>query len=347
MRWVALLTLFGGLWQDASVQEPGLVIRSTTALVQVRVVAQDARGKPVADLQKDDFQVQDDRKTQPIVFFSAERGGALAPPDSAATIPAAQRAGEYSLILLDWVNTSYVDRYNARESVLEMLKQYHPRGKVAVYLLGKHSHLVWDFTNDMSELVQAIEEAGLDPENLGPESPPGRFDARYGSRTGPRLSAEEQLFFLNNRVNDSFETLQLMADRLARLPGRKSLIWLTAAFPLLVNGGVSYYPNMERLLARLNRADVAVYPVDARGLTVMAQGYPQTMEQISERTGGVMFAQRNDIGEGVRIALEDMRISYMIGFQVPANAAPGLHEIRVKVKRAGVVLRYRESYELR
>lgn len=362
---LAFWVLLGiGVWQDAPPADSGLVIRSTTSLVQVRVVAQDAKGRPVTDLQRDDFQVQDDRKPQPITFFSVDPGGppSTAPSPGGADAaridpPPVRRGGEYSLLLLDWLNTNYDDRYRSRESILDMLKTYRTGQKVAVYLLAKEPRLIHDFTSDMTELSQAILDAGLEPADMGPDSPPGKFDARYGARGGPRPSKEEQLFYVNNRVNDSFHTLELVADRMARLPGRKSLVWLTAAFPLLINGSVipgasaaevTYYQNMERLLARLNRADVAVYPVDARGLTLTtSKGYTQTMEQISERTGGVMFAGRNDIGNGVRIALEDLRISYMLGFPVPAGAAPGLHEIRVRVKRAGVVLRYRESYELR
>ena len=358
MRLAFWILLGIGVWQDTPPADSGLVIRSTTSLVQVRVVAQDSKGRPVTDLQREDFQVQDDRKTQPITFFSADRGGASSP---VTTIPGSEpalmrRGGEYCLLLLDWLNSSYADRYRSRESILDMLKTYRAEQKVAVYVLSKEPHLVHDFTSDMTELAQAILDAGLQPEDMGPDAPPGQFDARYGNRVSPRLSKEEQLFYVNNRVNDSFHTLELVADRLARLPGRKSLIWLSSAFPLLINGSVvpgasaaevTYYQNMERLLARLNRADVAVYPVDACGLSLSCRHYPQTMEQISERTGGIMFAGRNDIGNGVRIALEDLRVSYMIGFQVPAGAAPGLHEIRVRVKRAGVAVRYRESYELR
>ena len=268
-----------------------------------------------------------------------------------------QRAGDYSLILLDWLNTSYDDRYRSKEHILDLLKRYQPRQKVAVYLLGHEPRLVHDFTSDMAELAQAIEDAGLEPTDMGPDSPPGRFDARFGGRSGVRMSVEEQLFFLNNRINDSFHTLELIADRLAH-PARTARVvmtWLTAAFPLLVNGGVipgasavetTYYSNLERLLARLNRGDVAVYPVDARGLVVNAKGYVGTMDQFAERTGGVTFAARNDIDAGIRQALEDLRISYVIGFHVPPGAGPGLHEIHVKVSRAGVHLRYRESYQL-
>jgi VWFA-related protein len=354
MHWAAFLIwtapLFG---QD----DPGVVIRSTTSIVQVRVVAQDSKGRSVADLKREDFQVQDDRKPQPITLFAAYRG-TPAPASAQATaepVETAPSADSYSLILLDWLNTAYVDRYNSRQQVLHLLKTYQARQRVAIYLLGHEPRLLCDFTSDMAELAHAVEDAGLEPADLGPESPAGRFDARYGARTGPRPGVEEQVFFLNNRITDTFHTFEAIAGHLARVPGRKSLIWLTAAFPLVINGGVIpganplevvYYQNLERLLGRLNRADVAVYPVDARGLSLTSKGYTPTMEQFSERTGGVTFAGRNDVDEGIRLALEDLRVSYVLGFHVPPGAAPGLHEIRVKVKRAGLNLRYRESYQL-
>ena len=58
------------------------------------------------------------------------------------------------------------------------------------------------------------------------------------------------------------------------------------------------------------------------------------------------FHQRNDLDEGMRLALEDMKISYTLGFTIPMDAAPGNHEIRVRTTRPGVTLRYRESYQL-
>ena len=48
----------------------------------------------------------------------------------------------------------------------------------------------------------------------------------------------------------------------------------------------------------------------------------------------------------MRLALEDMRISYTLGFNAPEGTGPGPHEIRVRVNRPGIKLRYRESYDL-
>jgi VWFA-related protein len=348
-----------GFAQDAD--DPlaaGLVIRSTTSLVQVRVVAEDSKGRAVSDLLRKDFRVQDDGKAQPITLFAADRGtlpGPASPRQAGGEAADTEvAAAGYSLILLDWLNTPYGDRYQAQQQVIRLLKRFQPRQQVAVYLLGHEPRLLHDFTSEMGELVAAVEEAGLEWGGVdnGPNSP---FDARYGGKVGPRPSVEEQLFFLNNQINDTFHTFELIADRLAHVPGRKSLIWLSNAFPLEINSSVIrgansaevvYYQNLERLLARLNRADVAVYGVDAAGLSTTSKSYAGTMEILAERTGGTAFSSRNDLDEGMRLALEDMRVSYTLGFHVPAGALAGVHEIRIRVNRPGIRLRYRESYQL-
>lgn len=331
-----------------------LVIRSNTSLVQVRVVAEDSKGRPVTDLQRADFRIDDDRKPQPITLFSADRG--MRPAPSAASNPSADSADApagYSLLLLDWLNTKYTDRLFAQEQILKLLKNFQPRQRVAIYLLDREPRLLHDFTTDMDVLRQAVEDAGVGFPDAQ-DDPPGRFDARYSGR-GSAGNTEEQILFWQNRILDTFHTLESVAGHLAHVPGRKSLIWLSPGFPLTLDGGVvkgarpselNFIQNIERALARLNQADIAVYTVDACGLSLTCRSYGDSMGELASRTGGTIFAGRNDLDEGMRLALEDMRVSYTLGFNVPEGAALGIHEIRVRVSRPGVKLRYRESYEL-
>lgn len=356
-RWTLILALAIPAFCQDEVEDAGVIIRSTTSLVQVRVVATDSRGKPVLNLQRGDFQVLDDRKPQPITLFRVE-GRAPSQP-AAVDAPVAGEKEEhvpsgYALIVLDWLNTPYFDRLRAQEHVIRLLKEFEPSQRVGVYLLGQAPRLIHDFTTDRDELIAAIEEAGLEPAALDETKSVGLFDASAG-RTGPRPSVAEQIFFLNTRVKDSFHFLELIAERLVHVPGRKSLIWLSNAFPTMINGSViagareadiSYLSETERLFAKLNRADVAVYPVDASGLTTISRSFVGTMREFAERTGGTAFYARNDLQEGIRIAMEDGRDGYTLGFQVPAGELPGGHALKVKVNRPGVTLRHRESYQL-
>jgi hypothetical protein len=130
---------------------------------------------------------------------------------------------------------------------------------------------------------------------------------------------------------------------------------VTNGFPLVIDkkavagakpGEIEYPEDMEIAIAKLNRADIAVYTVDARGRPLGAYGDVGTLQEFSARTGGTTFAGNNDLGEGIRLALEDTKVSYTLGFTVPPNAAAGLHAIQLRTTRPGVMLRYRESYQL-
>jgi VWFA-related protein len=356
--WTLVLALATPAFCQDVVEDPGVVIRSTTSLVQVRVVASDSKGKPVLNLQSSDFQILDDHKLQPITLFRVE-GRAQSQP-GAVDRPRAGRKEEhvpsgYALIVLDWLNTPYFDRLRAQEHVLHLLKEYEPSQRVGVYLLGQSPRLIHDFTSDRDELIAGIEEAGLEPSAMDETKAAALFDASAGGRAGPRPNIAEQMFFLNMRVKNSFQFLDLIAERLVHVPGRKSLIWLSNAFPTRIRGNmiagaseadISYLAETERLLAKLNRADVAVYPVDASGLATTSRSFVETMREFADRTGGIAFYARNDLHEGIRSAMEDSRNGYTLGFQVPAAALPGVHVLRVKVNRPGVTLRHRESYQL-
>jgi VWFA-related protein len=313
-----------------------MVIRSTTNLVQVRVVAEDSQGRPVADLQRVDFQIEDQRKPQPITLFAADRGTRAGPATASSSADSVEAGSGYSVILLDWLNIKYSYRIQAQQQVIALLKKYQPSERVAIYIMDHDPRLLHDFTSDMTALIPAVEEAGVGFPTVDDETP--------GRGRGASGNTEWQILYWQNEVFDSLHTLQVVADHLAHVPGRKSLVWLSAGFPLMV-GGIDFMPRVERVLARLNKADVAMYTVNTCGLSTNCRSYEGPMYELASRTGATTFAARNDLDEGIRLALEDMRISYTLGFNVPEGASLGLHEIRVRVNRPGVKLRFRESYD--
>jgi VWFA-related protein len=340
-RCLILLAAAGAVSAQETVPfDSDMVIRSTTNLVQVRVVAEDSQGRAVADLQRGDFLIEDDRKAQPITLFTADRGTlTAAAAGSAATGSAAsvEAPAVYSVILLDWLNIKYSYRVQAQEQVIQLLKKYQPRQRVAIYILDHDPRLLHDFTTDMPELIQAVEDTDVGLHTLDDDPP---IPAKWGGR-----NMDWQNLFWQNEIFDTLHTLGVVADHLAHVPGRKSLVWLSAGFPWAV-GGIDFAPRVETVLGRLNKADVAMYTVNACGLSSSAncRSYPGPMFELADRTGGTVFTARNDLDEGMRMALEDMTVSYTLGFNVPEGAAQGLHRIRLRVTRPGVTLRYRESY---
>ena len=133
----------------------------------------------------------------------------------------------------------------------------------------------------------------------------------------------------------------------------------------------SFTDEIMRATRALASANIAVYPVDPRGLigangveTVATAGYGvgpamfnnssslyslspnfDTMNTLASQTGGVAYYNNNDIGGEVRQAMEDSRVSYMLAFYPAADDGKGrFHNIKVKVDRPGVELRYRNGY---
>jgi hypothetical protein len=172
---------------------------------------------------------------------------------------------------------------------------------------------------------------------------------------------------LQTRVRLTTGALEAVAQHVAPLPGRKNLIWISASFPLTFGlDDASGRPDRTRdrgtftgVIANaaraLNAANVAVYPIDARGLMVLpgpgantdAITSPQaSMNELAERTGGRAFFNTNDIAGSVRRAIEDTEVSYVLGFYPEEGDVDGkYHELRVQVpNRKGAEVRARKGY---
>jgi VWFA-related protein len=359
--------------------QAGLVIRSTTRLVQMSVIALDKQGRPVLDLKKEDFEVFDNGRPCSLTVFVVETpDSAVRPqplPHNTFTNQFARTTGArsgYAVIVLDWLNTLWSDQTRARQQVVQMLKRIEQHDRIALYVLDRRLKVINEFSDDAATLLEKLANLRGGPSDLldvqrGPINDASVSAPSASSSMGPTGTGlshpsndfpdHEQAFQLDQRIQETLQAFQIIADHLTTVPGRKILIWVSAGFPLNIDSSGAdsatrsqgdYAAQISRTIQKLNNANVAVYPVDARGLIVSSSAYHTiwTMKEFAARTGGLAWYNRNDLDAGVRNALDDIRFSYTIGFSPPEEAKYGSHKLRVKVRRAGVTLRYRDGYYL-
>lgn len=348
------LLLFGvaipGFAQAPSASGP--IFQSNTELVQVSVIAVDQHGQPVADLRQEDFQVFDNGKPQPLRVFVGEKPGnsrpSPPPPGTFTNQYADYRSrSDYTVILLDWLNTGFAAQGYVRERLLRMLRAIAPDDKVALYVNEWNLRVVHEFTSDPGQLAREVASLPAFPGYLTPSQlestrlpgpNPGVFDASIGPGYSPQVPGASRGIVGDEfrRAEETGKTLDGIAEHLAGVPGRKNLVWIASLF----------YRAPPK---SLSNANISIYPVDARGLFTSGSLFNRTIEQsamhrLADQTGGRSFYDRNDLDAAMREALDDGRVSYTLGFYQPSQSGPGLHKIDVRVRRAGVRLRYRQSY---
>lgn len=147
-------TAFG---QQVSPQaSPSAIFRTSTKLVQVSVIAQDKDGKPVAGLQREDFQLFDNGKPQSIQLFVAEKP---APPEPLApntfTNKVARSTG-YSVLVFDSNSTLWEHAAHTRLLALKALQEIPADDKIAIYSLWCQFRVVREFSSDRESLVQYL-----------------------------------------------------------------------------------------------------------------------------------------------------------------------------------------------
>ncbi len=392
-------------------------IRVTTRLVQVVAIVRDKKG-PVADLTKKDFEITDGGKKREVATFSIAKASehppksALPPNTFSNHLDQADKNNDppvaATVLLFDSLNTTFKDQASARQQTLTYLKSIDPQSPIAVYALGNKLNILHDFTDDRARLTRALERyrngsstllansnvAGLVNDSTTTSSGAAAA-ANPGDIVMPGMTTDmlaqilEPLATYSNdrRVAMTLSAMQIIANRMSGVPGRKNLIWISGAFPLslafdrggLAGGGqrqVTYAGPMREAAIAMDRANVAIYPVDARGLLAndtikvevqtardqrnLGSGASntmttpeemagsreiETMKLLADWTGGKAFYNTNDIRGALKQASEDAEVTYTLGFYVDEKDLDGsYHDLKVRVNRKGVDVRHRRGY---
>lgn len=383
--------------------QPPVILKSTTRLVMLSVIARDKNGQPDSTLKKEDFQVKANGKVQPISIFSMESAKSAAAAEQSAAPPAVfpgvpaanvftnrlpEKSGAPSgvtIILLDTRNTRAQDQIYAKAQVIRYLRTLQPGDHIGIYTFGGALKVLHDYTSDSSTMLQKLAtDKNWTLPDTSQQDAAGALQSDSTvfdnfSRVGGGTSAAERAFYTTDRVLSTLHALEFIAQHLAELPGRKNLIWVSGGFPLDIgfdnvrdwrNPAIeqrTFTEEVDRTLRALNDANIAMYPVDARGLMVDSRfsaenrsapslrpslappigvKEQQTMQEMASRTGGLAFYNTNDLARAIHSAVDDSQVTYTIGFYPADENFDGkFHKLDVETPgRSGIKLRYRKGY---
>ncbi len=350
-------------------------IRVTTRLIETSVIVRNHRG-PVGDLTVESFKIFDNGKEQKIAVFRVSKPEQVSRASSIPVPPpgvfsnrfrqASPRPERRVVLLIDTMNTEQMDQRFIQTQMLAMLKD-GVHDPTAIYVLGDKSRMLQNFTTDAGVLRKAVESfrPGVSHLLFQSDAPTPRpcLSPRPLCDEVKRSFQEQRDFGNRSRALKTIEAFQRLAKFLAPLPGKKSVVWISDSFPsksfAFGSATDSAYKLSADEMQALNRADVTVYGVHARGLVVDLKNprdpfgpkvesladETDSLNWVAEETGGRAFYNRNDIGAAIREAMADGEVTYTLGFYAQSDKPDGaFHRLKVKVDRPGVEVRHREGY---
>jgi VWFA-related protein len=236
-------------------QQNGPVVRSETRLVRVDVIVTDKKGNYIHDLTANDFKVYDDNKQQEVANFSFG-----ADPNS----PAASER-RYTILFFDDSSMDGSDQPRARAAAVKFIDaNVAPDRALAIVEFTGALRITQNFTTDAAKLKQVA--SGIQNSSISTNPPsPTAINAAPGLN-GPSLNSAENNF----GAYSVLLSIRILAKNLAAVAGRKSLVLFTAGFPLTPERD----SELTATIDACNKANVAIYPLDVRGLVALQQSRP-------------------------------------------------------------------------
>jgi VWFA-related protein len=368
------------------------VFRSGAQLTVETVTVKDKSGKPIEGLTAKDFSITEDGVPQAISFVEFQRvpspsdplQAADAVPVAPAVVAAPPRPPEEQHQISPSApgDIRYRDRrllvlyfdlsamppndlmraYGAGQKFIAT--QMKAQDLVAIMTFqGGAVKVKHDFTGDRAQLQEVFETLIYGDDKDGD----GISDA---TDTGTAFGQDDAEFNILN-TDRQLSALQTAATMLRSLPEQKSLVYFASG--LRLNG----VDNQAQLRATTNaaiRANVAIFPVDARGLVAEAplgdatraspggigmfsgqlanagmtnfQRSQDTLYSLAKDTGGKALFDNNDLSVGIVQAAEAVSSYYIIGFYTTHPERDGrFHRVRISLNGGlSADLTYRQGY---
>jgi VWFA-related protein len=336
------------------------------------------------------------------------------PPGVFTNQPQVPPGGAVTILLLDSLNTPTSDQAYLHQQLMAYLKSAAPGSRTAIFGLSDHLLLLQGFDADPAVLRKAMEKINSkastvrsDVAGNGIQESAADFledsqDPMFAELVANlrQWDAQQQSLELQMRAKYTIDAFNQLARALAAIPGRKNLLWFSASFPLNVMpdtidnlgsnpstpandnflnpfaGQADMSGEFQAAITRLSRSQVAVYPIDVRGVTQSAvfaadttRNYGggargaarlsadqskfisdtaaenSTMTSLAKATGGRAYISTNDLTGAVKESVDQGSNFYSVSYSpTDSNMDGKLRSIKVRVAHPGVTLAYRTAY---
>ena len=374
------------LAQQATVQQSAPAIHATTELVLVNVVVRDRKGDLVRDLKQADFTLQEDGQKQQVSSFDLEdidelaltrQSMATASGTSGQTATAvgaqperAADARDRRLILL-FFDFSAMDPEQIDRAVDAAKKYVNTKMQsadlIAIVSLSTNMRLDLDFSDDKTRILSVLSAynsssgQGFDAGATG--------SAEGAAETGGSFTADDTDYNTFS-ADRKLLALQSIIQSVGKLSQKKSLIYFSNG---ISQSGVDNQSALRAATAAAVKANVAIYPLDVRGLQALPGGgeaqnaslhgqsaysgasvlndlnsnaaTQETLSTLAADTGGKAFFDSNDFGGVFSQVQKDTSAYYILGYTSTNHLKDGrFRRIKVVVNRPGLKLDYRAGY---
>ena len=285
---------------------PAPTFKSRADLVLVPVVVQYKDGQPVSGLPANAFALEDNGFPQALASVDEVTADNSLPAPPAELADAVARGviftnqlanpnqpKELIIFALDLINSPFVETEQGRKAMLNFIATHMSPTRMMglVVIEPGRVRLLHAFTTSptvLSSALQKVTAVTTTPASQEPlQAEAALVDAQRRLIESETTSlkqfvAEQEVATIratmavnaarrNQNIASALESLRQIASWVAGVPGRKVLVWLTGDIPFVTGQGNVALGKLaaedyERTMKALAQANVALYPVDVRGV---------------------------------------------------------------------------------
>jgi VWFA-related protein len=377
--------------QSRSQQTPTFSTTANVVVINVTVTGRD--GKSIGSLTKGDFLLYEDGKLQTLQSCELQKleskplepilpaktlqtrdtpkPAAPVPPPDTTTKKPDLRDRRLIVMLFDVSSMQPQEQIRSVDAAIKFLStQMTTSDMVSIMTFGTELKTVLDFTADRDQLISTLHRFHVgDSSELASMADTG---ADTQDISGSFVADETEFNIFNS--DRKLAALEDAARRLSRFPEKKALVYISSG---IQKTGVDNQSQLQATVNAAIRANVAFYPIDARGLmatppagdasqaasvgsnlysgsaqtSVMDNFHntQETLDTLAADTGGKALLDSNDLTLGMTQVQKDISSYYILTYASSNVAEDGKYR-RVQVRlapKAGDLkakLDYRQGY---